>query len=70
MTGKKKVKVVFSKVTGKVKVQSFGFHGPSCMQETKFIEEALGKVTSVEKKKEFYETEVEIHNEITRGLCG
>ena len=39
---------------GTVRVETHGLKGQACLAETKGLEEALGKVTTREKTREFY----------------
>lgn len=48
----KKIVVEFDE-EGQAKIEAFGFTGTACEAATKFIEEALGKVDSRTKKKEY-----------------
>jgi hypothetical protein len=54
---------------GKVTMQPKGMKGPGCLDETKALEEALGKVTSREHTSEYFET-VEQEAETVIGKHG
>jgi len=38
-----------------VKKETKGFTGPSCVEKTKFLEDALGKASNRRKKSDYYE---------------
>jgi hypothetical protein len=40
--------------TGEVKIDAVGFKGADCEKATKFLEKALGQVSSKQKKPEYY----------------
>jgi hypothetical protein len=42
---------------GETTVQSKGYAGSDCLQATKFLEQALGTVTSDQKTTEFFQSE-------------
>jgi hypothetical protein len=55
--------------TGEVRIEAEGFKGKSCIEATKFIEEALGKCVSREIKPEYYSKEDE-KTTLVRSFCG
>lgn len=44
--------------TGATTVQTRGFHGASCREASRFIEQALGQKTGERLTTEFYQTEI------------
>jgi hypothetical protein len=42
-------------IDGKTKLETKGFKGKACMQASKFLEDALGKVTDTELTPAYYE---------------
>jgi len=60
------MKKIIVKVTkeGKVTVKTEGFSGSSCMEGSKFIEEALGSTSSMEHTNEYYQ-----ESEMTEDTC-
>lgn len=57
---------VIVKVTkeGKVSVKTEGFLGSSCLESSKFIEDALGVISSLEYTNEYYQ-----EAEMTENIC-
>jgi hypothetical protein len=52
---------------GRTSLQTKGFKGKSCMQASKFLEEALGNTTKNEFTPEYYEFDgVALKNSLTR----
>jgi hypothetical protein len=47
---------------GQTTVQTKGYSGSSCLQASKWLEQALGTVTAENKTSEFYETTVTDHH--------
>ena len=47
---------------GKIKVETSGFSGPSCMEEAKELEEALGVIEGVTKTREYLQQPAEERN--------
>jgi hypothetical protein len=52
---------------GRAIIEADGFSGPACKDVTKSLEEALGGTKSEDLKSEFYEAEVEVDQEVSRG---
>ncbi len=42
--------------SGKIQVEAQGYKGSSCVEATRFIEEALGRVQARRKKPEYYQS--------------
>jgi len=51
--------IVTIDLDGNAKVEAVGFNGKGCKDATKAIEEAVGTVTNVKQKPEFYRQEVQ-----------
>jgi len=49
----KTIEVIVSQ-TGEVKIDALGFKGADCEKATKFLEQALGQVSSKQKKPEYH----------------
>jgi len=45
---------IIVKTDGTLKIDAVGFTGPDCEKATKFLEEALGKVSGKQKKPEHF----------------
>jgi DUF2997 family protein len=57
MAEKAEIEVVIG-ADGTVKIKTHGLRGESCVEETKALEQALGKVERREKTREYYEQAV------------
>lgn len=64
------VTVKYSKITGKVDAEAFGFHGEGCHKVLQAIADALGTCTDFVEKAEFYEASLEISGNLDTNLCG
>lgn len=51
----KKIEIVIDP-SGEIKIDALNFQGADCTKATKFLEEALGKVSDHRKKPEFIQT--------------
>ena len=68
----KRVVVTLGK-DGKVSVEAEGFKGPSCLEATKFITDALGvknDESNTKLKSSYYEEEETLTNGLPSGFCG
>jgi hypothetical protein len=54
MAEKAEIEVVIG-ADGRVKIKTHGLRGEACMEETKALEQAVGKVERREKTREYYE---------------
>lgn len=54
----KEIQITFD-ITGDVKVKMLGFSGKTCRDASVFIEQALGKVKSVQRRPEYYQAKTE-----------
>ena len=67
MSQQKKLKITIS-ATGVVTIAVEGFAGESCLDATKLIEKAIGKVVSREKTDEYYQEPDEVYE--VQGIKG
>jgi len=51
----KKIVMTVDPKTGKIEVETTGFKGKECIEETKWLEKAIGKAKQVKKKPEYYQ---------------
>ncbi|MBI3352655.1 MAG: DUF2997 domain-containing protein [Nitrospirae bacterium] len=63
---KKKIEITFSP-EGEVKVETKGFAGKSCLDASKFIEEALGQKGSVSTTADYYSSDIQNSQSIDRS---
>lgn len=49
---------------GNIRYEALGMKGKSCIEETKFLDEALGKVVERKHKREFYEQQRKTNSRI------
>ena len=66
MANKKEIEFSIDK-DGNISFEVKGIKGPDCLEETKDIEEALGKVTDREKTSEFYQEDVSTERELEQN---
>jgi len=52
---------------GNATIETDGFSGTACKRVTKNLEDALGGAKSEEFKREYYEPDVEVDEEVHRG---
>lgn len=62
----KKIQIDIKK-DGTIDIEAIGYKGVGCEEATRVFEEALGTVTSRDKKPEFYQKEQEHINETNRN---
>jgi len=53
MPGKKRIEILYGP-EGEIILEAFGHKGPICKEDTKFLEDALGKTVDVKKKIEWH----------------
>lgn len=49
---------------GNISYEILGMKGKSCLEETKFLDDALGKVVDRKHKREFYEQHTKTQNRV------
>ena len=55
----KKIILKANPKTGEIKIETKGFSGPECIEASKFLEKALGKVIEEKKTAEYYKVSTE-----------
>lgn len=66
----KEIILKFNMETGEVKVEAMGFKGSSCQDATKFLADTLGESKDFQKKKEWYEKNMELNGNFNSNHCG
>lgn len=66
----KYVDVIFNRETGEITVEAFNFVGKACMEEAKFISDAIGQVTTTRLKPEYYKKDAKMALKDKIPLCG
>jgi len=66
----RKIVLKINTKSGEASVDAQGFKGKSCADATKFVKEALGKVTNEDKKVAWYEQAIEESGQAQGNLCG
>lgn len=64
------VDVIYNKKTGEITVEAFNFTGKTCEQETQFILDALGQVTSTRYKPEYHKNTSKLVMKEKIPICG
>ena len=39
----KQIKVIIDEISGEIKIETIGFNGPSCLEESKFLKDLIGE---------------------------
>ena len=65
----KQIKVVINKKTGSISIETIGYHGKGCIEESKILKDLLGE-TEIEKlTPSYFETE-KVHIKKHLPICG
>lgn len=65
----KQIKVTINKVTGDIKIETTGYHGKGCIEESKILKDLLGETVIDKLTPAYFETEkVQIRKHL--NICG
>lgn len=66
----KQIIVTIDMETGKMEIETKGYRGLKCIEESQFLKDALGEEVEQELKPIAYETEEKEHYRCFKPLCG
>ena len=63
------IKLTFDIRTGETRIRAEGFKGPNCKTATEYLK-SLGNVTDFTRKREWFETNLQLGGVLQTNLCG